>query len=262
MSSDIPEAGLPVMQAGGMHPATDLLTAPAIGGASGGHEHPPAVVEGRAGRPATVRASAGCPACRGPDPSVRRLFVPDGAAGDRGRNISERLPGHLHAGKAGHRLRRPARRLEREAPRVSGSIPEAPAGSSWRGPARIAERARTGPGHDRHDRKRPFGGQADLPGPRPMAWSRDGAAGTVQEPRQVALHGRRDRHRAVGGSQRVRARLPEPTSGKACHARLMGLGNQSRQIRLPQGCQFREPACPVSAIRVCPHKDHVLLSRN
>ena len=79
MSSDIPEAGLPVIRAGGMHLATDLLTAPAIGAASGGHEHPPGVAEGRAGRPATVQASAGSPACRGPDPSRRRLFVPGGA---------------------------------------------------------------------------------------------------------------------------------------------------------------------------------------
>ena len=159
MSSDIPEAGLPVIRAGGMHLADNLLTAPAIGAASGGHRHPPAVVEGRAGNKATVRASAGCPACRGLDPSVRRLFVLDGARapspavrrtfgagirhpalpGPQGQEHPERLPGRLHAGcclalrqarepddagKAGRRLRNLARRLELDAPCVSGSIPE------------------------------------------------------------------------------------------------------------------------------------------
>ena len=75
MSSDISEIDLLVIRIDGMHLADNLLTASAIGAASGGHEHPLGVVEGAAGR----RASAGSPACRGLDPSMRRLFVPDGA---------------------------------------------------------------------------------------------------------------------------------------------------------------------------------------
>ncbi len=74
----------------------------------------PAVVEGAAGRPATVQASAGNLVERGPDPSRHRLPVPGGARAPGGpsgrasairrcrvrkeRNIIDRLPGKLHAG--------------------------------------------------------------------------------------------------------------------------------------------------------------------
>ncbi len=151
MSSDIQEAGLLVIRPDGMHLATDLLMIGAIGTGPGGHEHPPGVVEGRAGNKATVQALLDNPACRGLDPSVRRLFVPGGAGapasavrrifgagirhpalpgpqGQEHHRPSAREPDD--AGRAGRQLRNLARRLELDAPCVSGSIPEGPARSS------------------------------------------------------------------------------------------------------------------------------------
>ncbi len=184
MSSDTPEAGLPVMQAGGMHLATDLLTAPAIGAGPGGHEHPPAVVEGATGRPATVQALLDNLIERGLDPSMRRLFVLDGARAPAsavrrtfGAGTSSSacpgicMPAGPGVGFAGLPAASNGRLL------VSPDRFPRPRRDPHGGPARIAEGARTGPGHDRHDRERPFGARADLPGHRAMAWSRDGAAG-------------------------------------------------------------------------------------
>ena len=144
MSSDIPEAGLLVIRIDGMHMTDNLLMVGAIGIDAGGHKHPLGVVEGATENTATVQALLDNLIERGPDPSRHRLFVPGGANTairrcrvHQGRNIIERLPGKLHAScrqarelddadTAGRLPRNLARRLEKDAPRVSGSIEEGP----------------------------------------------------------------------------------------------------------------------------------------
>ena len=110
-----------------------------------------AVVEGATENTVVVQALLDNLLARGLDPTLPRLFIVDGAKAltfgvaaaiqrcDKGRNIIERLPLHLHASvkkalrqawdqddanKAERLLRNLARRLEHEEPGVSGSILE------------------------------------------------------------------------------------------------------------------------------------------
>ncbi len=238
MSSDIPEAGLPVMQAGGMHPATDLLTAPAIGGASGGHEHPPAVVEGRAGRPATVRASAGCPACRGPDPSVRRLFVldgarrrarpsqadfrgghpPSGAAGDLGRNIRSACPGVCMQVAAGRFARPGSLMMPAGRRRFFAGLPAASSGRLLVSPDRFPR-----------PRRDPHGGPARIAAPRGLSAVADPEGRTGEaSPGRCGNH----RHRLprTGGMMINRRRWPSRFRHRSGHSPEAS-GQQPMQLR-------------------------------
>ena len=159
MSSDISGLDLLVIQIDGMHMTDNLLMVGAIGVDAGGHKHPLGVVEGATENTATVQALLENLIERGLDPSAHRLFVLDGAkalsgavrrtfgAGTaiqrcrvhKGRNIVDRLPKRLHASccqalrqawelddadTAERLLRNLARRLEKDAPGVSGSILE------------------------------------------------------------------------------------------------------------------------------------------
>jgi transposase-like protein len=159
MSSDLSELDLLVIQIDGLHLKDELLMVGAIGVDLAGEKHPLGVVEGATENAAVVQALLDNLIDRGLDPEICRLFVLDGAKAlskavrrtfgadipiqrcqiHKARNIIDRLPKHLHASvrrvlrqawelkdaqKAERLLRNLARRLEPEAPGVSGSILE------------------------------------------------------------------------------------------------------------------------------------------
>ena len=158
LNSDLSDLDLLVVQIDGLHVGDHVLVA-AVGVDGNGDKHVLAVVEGATENTATVQALLDNLVGRGLDPNVPRLFIVDGAKAlskavrntfgvtaaiqrcqiHKGRNIIERLPDHLHAAvkktlrqawelndaeKAETLLRNLARRLEHEAPGVSGSILE------------------------------------------------------------------------------------------------------------------------------------------
>ena len=158
LASDLSELDLLVIQIDGLAVGDNVLVA-AIGIDDQGAKHVLAIAEGATENAATVQALLDNLTARGLDPEVSRLFIVDGAKAlskairqtfgaataiqrcqvHKGRNIIERLDVSLHAGvkkvlrqawdqkdadKAERLLRNLARRLEQEAPGVSGSILE------------------------------------------------------------------------------------------------------------------------------------------
>ena len=158
LASDLSELDLLVIQIDGLAVGDHVLVA-AIGIDGQGAKHVLAIAEGATENAATVQALLDNLTARGLDPEVPRLFIVDGAKAvskairrtfgvtaaiqrcqvHKGRNIIERLDVSLHAGvkkvlrqawdqkdadKAERLLRNLARRLEQEAPGVSGSILE------------------------------------------------------------------------------------------------------------------------------------------
>ena len=158
LSSDLSGRDLLVIQIDGIHIGDHVLVA-AIGVDGQGEKHVLAIAEGATENSATVQALIDNLIDRGLDPEIPRLFVVDGAKAlskairktfgataliqrcqvHKGRNITERLPEHLKAGvkkalrqawelddaqKAERLIRNLARRLEKDAPGVSGSILE------------------------------------------------------------------------------------------------------------------------------------------
>jgi putative transposase len=159
MATDLSGLDLLIIQIDGIHIKDDLMLLAAVGIDGDGKKHPLGVVEGASENAAVVQALLDNLTGRGLDPKVCRLFVIDGAKAlskairrtfgrhtpiqrcqvHKARNITDRLPKHLHASvrkalrqawelgdaeKAEKLLRNLARRLEREAPGVSGSILE------------------------------------------------------------------------------------------------------------------------------------------
>ncbi len=159
MASDLSELDLLIIQIDGIHVAEDLVLLAAVGIDGDGGKHPLAVVEGATENTVVVQALLDNLIERGLDPKVCRLFIIDGAKAltkairntfgrntpiqrcqvHKARNIVDRLPKHLHASvrkvlrqawelddaaKAERLIRNLARRLEHEAPGVSGSILE------------------------------------------------------------------------------------------------------------------------------------------
>ncbi len=158
LASDLSELDLLVIQIDGLAVGDHVLVA-AIGIDGQGAKHVLAIAEGATENAATVQAMLDNLTARGLDPGIPRLFIVDGAKAlskairrtfgvaatiqrcqvHKGRNIIERLDESLHAGvkkvlrqawdqedadKAERLLRNLARRLEQEAPGVSGSILE------------------------------------------------------------------------------------------------------------------------------------------
>ena len=158
LASDLSELDLLVIQIDGLAVGDNVLVA-AIGIDGQGAKHVLAIAEGATENAATVQALLDNLTARGLDPEVSRLFIVDGAKAlskairqtfgaataiqrcqvHKGRNIIERLDVSLHAGvkkvlrqawdqkdadKAERLLRNLARRLEQQAPGVSGSILE------------------------------------------------------------------------------------------------------------------------------------------
>src|SRR5216684_4389943 len=159
MAADLSKLDLLIIQIDGMHMDDDLMLVGAVGIDGIGDKHPLGVIEGATENAAVVQALLDNLVGRGLDPTVCRLFVVDGAKAlskairktfgrhtpiqrcqvHKARNIVERLPKHLHAAvrkvlrqawelhdaaKAERLIRNLARRLEHEAPGVSGSILE------------------------------------------------------------------------------------------------------------------------------------------
>ncbi len=159
MATDLSKLDLLVIQIDGIHIKEDLMLLAAVGIDSKGGKHPLGVIEGATENAAVVQALLDNLIERGLDPQVCRLFVIDGAKAlskairktfgrhtpiqrcqvHKARNITERLPKSLHASvrralrqawelddasKAERLLRNLARRLEHDAPGVSGSILE------------------------------------------------------------------------------------------------------------------------------------------
>jgi transposase-like protein len=159
MATDLSKHDLLVIQIDGIHIREDLMLLAAVGIDGKGGKHPLGVIEGATENAAVVQALLDNLIERGLDPQVCRLFVIDGAKAlskairktfgrhtpiqrcqvHKARNITERLPKFLHASvrkalrqawelndvaKAEKLLRNLARRLERDAPGVSGSILE------------------------------------------------------------------------------------------------------------------------------------------
>ena len=159
MASDLSKLDLLIIQIDGIHIEEDLMLLAAVGIDGVGDKHPLGVVEGATENTAVVQALLDNLIDRGLDPKVCRLFIIDGAKAlskairntfgrhtpiqrcqvHKARNITERLPKPLHAGvrkvlrqawelndaaKAESLIRNLARRLEHEAPGVSGSILE------------------------------------------------------------------------------------------------------------------------------------------
>jgi transposase-like protein len=159
MAADLSGLDLLIIQIDGIHIKDDLMLLAAVGIDGDGKKHPLGVVEGASENAAVVQALLDNLIGRGLDPKVCRLFVIDGAKAlskairrtfgrhtpiqrcqvHKARNITDRLPKHLHASvrkalrqawelgdaeKAEKLLRNLARRLEREAPGVSASILE------------------------------------------------------------------------------------------------------------------------------------------
>jgi len=159
MNSDLSELDLLAIQIDGLHIKNDLVLVAAVGIDGEGEKHPLAVMEGATENTAVVQALLDNLIERGLDPQVCRLFIIDGAKAlkkairntfgrhtpiqrcqvHKARNILDRLPKALHAptrkalrqawqmddaDKAEKLLRNLARRLEKEAPGVAGSILE------------------------------------------------------------------------------------------------------------------------------------------
>jgi transposase-like protein len=147
-----------VIQIDGLHVGDHVLVA-AIGVDARGDKQVLGIAEGATENAATVQALLDNLIERGLDPSLPRLFIVDGAKAlskairntfgvaaalqrcqvHKGRNITDRLPERLHASvkkalrqawelddadKAERLIRNLARRLEKDAPGVSGSILE------------------------------------------------------------------------------------------------------------------------------------------
>ena len=159
MSKDLSKLDLLVIQIDGLHIKEELVMIAAVGIDAQGHKHPLAVIEGATENTVTVQALLDDLIERGLDPKVCRLFILDGAKAlkkavrntfgkhtliqrcqvHKSRNIIDRLPKSFHAtakkvlrqawemddaDKGEKLLRNLARRLEKEAPGVSGSILE------------------------------------------------------------------------------------------------------------------------------------------
>ena len=159
MTSDLFGLDLLVIQIDGIHMDENLILVAAIGVDAKGDKHPLGLAEGATENAATVQALIDNLVERGLDPTVRRLFIIDGAKAlskairrtfgrdtaiqrcqiHKARNILERLPKSLHASvrrvlrqvwelddadKAEKLLRNLAQRLERDWSGVSGSILE------------------------------------------------------------------------------------------------------------------------------------------
>ena len=226
LASPLDDLDLVVLQIDGLHVGDHLMVA-AIGIDTGGAKHVLGLAEGATENAATVQAMLDNLIERGLDPERPRLYIVDGAKAlskairrtfgraaalqrcqvHKGRNITDRLDESLHAGvrkvlrqawqqddaaKAERLLRNLARRLEHDAPGVSGSILEGldeiltvirlrpPAATSTLAGLHQRHRER-----DRHrpdgaaerqalaqrrdgaalDRRRPLGGAKDLPPP-------------------------------------------------------------------------------------------------
>jgi transposase-like protein len=159
MASDLSGLDILVVQIDGIHISEHLVLVAAIGIDGKGDKHPLALLEGATENSAVVQALIDDLIERGLDPAVPRLFVIDGSKAlakairrsfgnhapiqrcqvHKARNITERLPKALHAtvrralrqawelddaDKAEKLIRNLAKRLEREAPGVAGSILE------------------------------------------------------------------------------------------------------------------------------------------
>jgi putative transposase len=159
MASDLSGLDILVVQIDGIHISEDLVLVAAIGIDGEGVKHPLGLVEGATENAAVVQALIDNLVERGLDPAVPRLFIIDGAKAlskairrtfgrhtpiqrcqiHKARNIIGRLPPSLHASvrrvlrqawelddadEAEKLIRNLARRLEHEAPGVSGSILE------------------------------------------------------------------------------------------------------------------------------------------
>jgi len=159
MAADLSKLDLLVIQIDGIHIKEDLILLAAVGIDGNGIKYPLGVIEGATENTAVVQSLLDNLIERGVDPTVCRLFIIDGAKAltkairktfgrhtpiqrcqvHKARNITERLPKHLHssvrrvlrqawelgdADKAEKLIRNLARRLERESPGVSGSILE------------------------------------------------------------------------------------------------------------------------------------------
>ena len=159
MAADLSKLDLLVIQIDGIHIKDDLTLLAAVGVDGKGGKHPLGVIEGAAENAAVAQALLDNLIERGLDPKVCRLFVIDGAKAlskairktfgrhtpiqrcqvHKARNIMERLPKSLQASvrkvlrqawelsdaaKAEKLLRNLARRLDHDAPGVSGSILE------------------------------------------------------------------------------------------------------------------------------------------
>ena len=159
MASDLSKLDLLIIQIDGIHIEKDLMLLAAVGIDGDGWKHPLGVVEGATENTVVVQALLDNLIKGGLDPKICRLFIIDGAKAlskairktfgrntpiqrcqvHKARNIIERLPKHLRASvrkvlrqawelndaaKAERLIRNLARRLEHEAPGVSGSILE------------------------------------------------------------------------------------------------------------------------------------------
>jgi len=159
MASDLSTLDLLIIQIDGIHIEEDLMLLAAVGIDGDGGKHPLGVIEGATENAAVAQALLDNLVGRGLDPKVCRLFIIDGAKAlskairdtfgrntpiqrcqiHKARNIVERLPKHRQAAvrkvlrqawelgdaaKAERLIRNLARRLEHEAPGVSGSILE------------------------------------------------------------------------------------------------------------------------------------------
>ena len=158
LASPLDDLDLVVLQIDGLHVGDHLMVA-AIGIDTGGAKHVLGLAEGATENAATVQAMLDNLIERGLDPERPRLYIVDGAKAlskairrtfgraaalqrcqvHKGRNITDRLDESLHAGvrkvlrqawqqddaaKAERLLRNLARRLEHDAPGVSGSLLE------------------------------------------------------------------------------------------------------------------------------------------
>jgi putative transposase len=159
MAADLSKLDLLVIQIDGIHIEEDLILLAAVGIDGEGRKHPLGVIEGATENAAVVQALLDNLIERGLDPEVCRLFIIDGAKAlakairktfgrhtpiqrcqvHKARNITERLAKPLHASvrkvlrqaweladadKAEKLIHNLARRLEHDAPGVSGSILE------------------------------------------------------------------------------------------------------------------------------------------
>jgi putative transposase len=159
LATDLSVLDIMVVQIDGVHISEHLVLVAAIGIDGEGNKHPLALVEGATENAAVVQALIDDLIERGLDPAAPRLFIIDGAKAlskairrsfgrhtpiqrcqiHKARNIMERLPKSLHASvrralrqawelgdteKAEKLIRNLAKRLERDAPGVSGSLLE------------------------------------------------------------------------------------------------------------------------------------------
>jgi putative transposase len=140
MAADLSKLDLLVIQIDGLHIKEDLVLLAAVGVDGNGDKHPLGVIEGATENAAVCQALLDNMVGRGLDPAVCRLFIIDGSrALSKAIRNTDRLPKPLHASvrkalrqawelddadKAEKLIRNLARRLERDAPGVAGSILE------------------------------------------------------------------------------------------------------------------------------------------